>query len=239
MSAGRQRQRDQVRGSVYSDKIGARSFRSPDNPFHTAHLLCNLITDERVSVDPSPPEHCQVLLLLWQRGMSAATVSVLQLAISLKKKKGKIWYATDYKLFRKHLYNSLQTESRLSLFHSCPSLSLSISSPALLCVLGMRKHRDDFQLIKRDVITVNNYYDHFSWSPGMWHNIRKAAFKVSKYFIIVRRWFQLSNACSLKHRFCNMFNTHFTINTKRLCGFYYCQCFNILTNRIAVKNYIK
>lgn len=74
----------------------------------------------------------------------------------------------------------------------------------------------------------------------MWHNIRKAAFKVSKYFIIVRSWFQLSNACSLKHPFMCLLHIVWqfcTINTKRLCGFYYCQCFNILTNRIAVKNY--
>lgn len=49
----------------------------------TAHLPCNLITDER----PSPPEHRQVLLLLWQGGMSAAPVSVLHLSILLQNEK--------------------------------------------------------------------------------------------------------------------------------------------------------
>lgn len=152
MSAERQRQRDQVRGSVYSDKIAARSFRSPDNPFHTAHLLCNLITDERVSVDPSPPEHCQVLLLLWQRGMSAATVSVLQLAISLKKEETfdmeqtpKSSENTCTTVYKQNLESHFFTVAWVCLW----AFLLQLCSTCW----GMRKYRDDFQLIK----WCNNY----------------------------------------------------------------------------------
>lgn len=47
-------------------------------------LLRNFIKDERSEL--SPPEHRQVLLLLRLRRVSAATVFVLQLAVSLESK---------------------------------------------------------------------------------------------------------------------------------------------------------
>lgn len=63
-------------------KVDAQLRRYRGYSFHTVHLPCNLITDERAS----PPEHRQVLLLLRQRDVAAVTVSVLQLDVFLGKK---------------------------------------------------------------------------------------------------------------------------------------------------------
>lgn len=91
-------------------KVDAQLRRYRGYSFHTVHLPCNLITDERAS----PPEHRQVLLLLRQRDVAAVTVSVLQLDVFLgKKQRTDQTNATDRTTGQTHNMKTTLTFSQL------------------------------------------------------------------------------------------------------------------------------